>query len=35
MKHVLLCGDSIFGNAGYVAGGPDVCSQLQAQLSVD
>ena len=31
--HLVLLGDSIFDNAGYVAQGePDVCAQLQAHL---
>ncbi len=30
--HVVLLGDSIFDNAAYVAGGPDVVSQLRARL---
>jgi lysophospholipase L1-like esterase len=30
--HVVLLGDSIFDNAAYVRGGPDVCAQLQALL---
>ncbi|MBD0372080.1 MAG: SGNH/GDSL hydrolase family protein [Pyrinomonadaceae bacterium] len=33
MKHVILLGDSIFDNAAYVRGGPDVINQLQGQLS--
>jgi hypothetical protein len=32
MGHVVLLGDSIFDNAAYVAGGPDVRAQLQACL---
>jgi hypothetical protein len=32
MGHVVLLGDSIFDNAAYVAGGPDVRSQVQACL---
>jgi hypothetical protein len=32
MSHVILLGDSIFDNAAYVAGGPDVMRQLQARL---
>jgi lysophospholipase L1-like esterase len=35
MNHVVLLGDSIFDNSAYVAGGPDVCSQLEAQLTPD
>src|SRR4051812_521478 len=35
MKHVILLGDSIFDNAAYVAGGSDVCHQLQLQLPED
>ena len=29
MPHVVLLGDSIFDNAAYVAGGPDVVRQLR------
>ena len=32
MNHVVLLGDSVFDNAAYVAGGPDVRSQLQERL---
>ena len=32
MNHIVLLGDSIFDNAAYVKGGPDVISQLQAKL---
>lgn len=32
MKHVVLLGDSIFDNAAYVAGGPDVVRQLWERL---
>jgi lysophospholipase L1-like esterase len=32
MQHVVLLGDSIFDNAAYVAGGPDVVAQLRAVL---
>lgn len=32
MKHIVLLGDSIFDNAAYVKGGPDVIGQLQAKL---
>jgi len=32
MPHVVLLGDSIFDNAAYVAGGPDVVEQLQGIL---
>ncbi|WP_108787503.1 GDSL-type esterase/lipase family protein [Erythrobacter sp. Alg231-14] len=32
MKHIVLCGDSIFDNASYVDGGPDVAAQLRACL---
>jgi GDSL-like Lipase/Acylhydrolase family len=32
MRHVVLLGDSIFDNAAYVAGGPDVVAQLRARL---
>ena len=32
MSHVVLLGDSIFDNAAYVGGGPDVIAQLRAAL---
>jgi hypothetical protein len=32
MSHVVLLGDSIFDNAAYVRGGPDVVRQLRAKL---
>jgi hypothetical protein len=32
MPHVVLLGDSIFDNAAYVHGGPDVVTQLQREL---
>ncbi len=32
MHHVVLLGDSIFDNAAYVAPGPDVITQLRAEL---
>ena len=32
MNHVVLLGDSIFDNAAYVRGGPDVISQLRSIL---
>ena len=32
MPHVVLLGDSIFDNAAYTRGGPDVVTQLQALL---
>jgi GDSL-like Lipase/Acylhydrolase family len=32
MTHIVLLGDSIFDNAAYVAGGPDVIRQLRARL---
>ena len=32
MGHVVLLGDSIFDNAAYVSGGPDVIAQLRAEL---
>jgi hypothetical protein len=32
MGHVVLLGDSIFDNAAYVSGGPDVVRQLQSRL---
>jgi lysophospholipase L1-like esterase len=33
MRHVVLLGDSIFDNAAYVPGGPDVIRQLRERLS--
>ena len=35
MGHVILLGDSIFDNAAYVRGGPDVVQQLQRKLPLD
>ena len=35
MKHIALLGDSIFDNAAYVNGGPDVIRQLTAILPTD
>jgi lysophospholipase L1-like esterase len=35
MPHVVLLGDSMFDNAAYVGGGPDVPTQLQAHLPHD
>jgi len=32
MKHVVLLGDSVFDNAAYVSGGPDVVRQLRRAL---
>jgi hypothetical protein len=32
MGHAVLLSDSLFDNAAYAAGAPDVGSQLQAQL---
>ena len=32
MPHIVLLGDSIFDNAAYTAGGPDVVTQLRGQL---
>jgi GDSL-like Lipase/Acylhydrolase family len=32
MKHIVLLGDSVFDNAAYVAGGPDVIEQLRERL---
>src|SRR5262245_39608250 len=32
MPHIVLLGDSVFDNAAYVAGGPDVVRQLRAIL---
>ena len=31
-KHVVLLGDSVFANAAYVGGGPDVITQLRQRL---
>lgn len=35
MKHIVLLGDSIFDNAAYVHGGPDLIRQLTALLPSD
>jgi hypothetical protein len=35
MGHVILLGDSIFDNAAYVRGGPDVVKQLRGKLPFD
>jgi hypothetical protein len=35
MAHVILLGDSIFDNAAYVRGGPDVVRQVRAKLPAD
>jgi hypothetical protein len=35
MGHVVLVGDSIFDNAAYVRGGPDVVRQVRAKLPAD
>jgi hypothetical protein len=35
MSHVVLLGDSIFDNASYVGGGPDVVKQLRDRLPSD
>ena len=35
MKHIVLLGDSIFDNAAYVRGGPDVIRQLRSMLPSD
>ena len=35
VAHVVLLGDSIFDNGAYVAGGPDVITQLRALLPPD
>lgn len=35
MGHVILLGDSIFDNAAYVRGGPDVVRQLRSKLPTD
>lgn len=32
MRHIVLLGDSIFDNASYVGGGPDVVAHLRRQL---
>jgi lysophospholipase L1-like esterase len=32
LRHIVLLGDSIFDNASYVAGGPDVVQQLRERL---
>ena len=32
MKHIVLLGDSVFDNAAYVAGGPDVIKQVRERL---
>jgi lysophospholipase L1-like esterase len=34
-NHLVLLGDSIFDNAAYVPGGPDVITQLRAKLPAD
>lgn len=35
MTHIVLLGDSVFDNAAYVQGGPDVVRQLGARLGPD
>jgi hypothetical protein len=35
MRHVVLLGDSVFDNAAYVAGGPDVIAQLREALPTE
>ncbi len=35
MPHIVLLGDSIFDNAAYVGSGPDVITQLRAELPPD
>jgi hypothetical protein len=35
MNHIVLLRDSIFDNAAYVGGGPDVIEQLRAILPRD
>ena len=35
MKHIVLVGDSIFDNAAYVSGGPDVIKHLRSLLPRD
>ena len=32
LRHIVLLGDSVFDNAGYVAGGPDVIEQVRERL---
>jgi hypothetical protein len=32
MKHIVLLGDSVFDNAAYVAGGPDIIEQVRERL---
>jgi hypothetical protein len=32
MKHIILLGDSVFDNAAYVAGGPDVIEPVRERL---
>jgi lysophospholipase L1-like esterase len=34
MEHVVLIGDSVFDNAAYIGGGPDVSAQIAAALPV-
>jgi len=33
MVHIVLLGDSVFDNAAYVGGGPDVVRQLRTLLT--
>jgi hypothetical protein len=35
MPHIVLLGDSIFDNAAYVGGGPDVVTQLRGMIPAD
>jgi hypothetical protein len=35
VTHIVLLGDSVFDNAAYVAGGPDVVEQLRRHLPAD
>src|SRR5690349_4860073 len=35
MPHVVLLGDSVFDNAAYVPGGPDVIRQVRERLPAD
>ena len=35
MTHVVLLGDSVFDNAAYVPGGPDVIRQVRERLPAD
>jgi hypothetical protein len=35
MKHIILCGDSIFDNKAYTKGGPDVVTHLRQQIPAE